>query len=282
MNLLQIITDALDPCKTETSLEKVQEHCKRVLEKPIFDELRRNYLPFLKSWFSTYILPDYVHTNKVLFLYETRCHENLEFLLYSSIYFAQGWGLHIVCSETNKEFILEILKHNANAAYIQVLDETGVGYVENRNSYNAFMKTPAFWNSFPESKHWILTIEVDSYLRKPIPIEALNYSYCGACWAWKDGPGGGGITLRSIQAMKDICARFPTLADEIWPQDCWAAEGIRQLGYSYNSTFFMESCLQVDAIGVHQWWTFCLPLDDERLWYLNEYMKLDIKELNCP
>ncbi len=280
MDLLQTITDAFETVKEETSLEKVQEHCKIALEKPIFDELRRKYLPFLRTWFANYTLPSYSDTPNILFIYETRCHANLEFILYSSAYFAQGWGLHIICSSSNKDFIVQLLGDKVSNVYIQILSDTVDGYVANRNSYNEFLKSASFWNSFPESKQWILTVEVDSYLRKSIPIsEMLTYAYCASCWSWKDGPGGGGITLRSIQAMKDICAQFPTLADEIWPQDCWASEGIHRLGFAYNSTFFMESCLQADAIGVHQWWTFCVPLDDERLWYLNRYMELDIKEM---
>lgn len=276
MDLLQTILTAYESVSMVSDLENLQMYMRTALEPLIFNELKRKYMGQLQTWYKSYKLPHYDSTDKILFVYETRPHENLAFLLYSLCYFARGWGLHIACKESNRVFVEEILGENTQATHIETLPELCGKYEDERNGYNAFMKSPVFWNGFLETHKWILTAEVDSYLRLPIPEDIFQYDFCASLWSWKEGPGGGGITLRSIPAMQTICRELPLLEKQVWAQDCWASEGIKQLGYSYNPTYFMESCLQHEAVGVHQWWSFCIPLSDERLSFFNSYITLKI------
>jgi hypothetical protein len=274
---VQLIVDACKNPSRFTSYAEFQQYLKHTFHTPIFAELHEKYLGSLRSWFASYRIPDYDTSSNVIFLYETRDHYNLEFLLYNLMYFAQGWGLHIVCSSINLYRIKHILGDMVSHVRIDVLQETSEEYESGLVAYNMYMKSPTFWNSIPDTIKTLLTAEVDSYLRSPILPEMLEIDYCASRWEWEpESPGGGGITVRSVGAMKDICARLPHLAAEVFAQDCWAAEGVKQLGYTYNSTFFMEGCMQEEAIGVHQWWSFSFPMFEERRRCFEKYMILDI------
>ncbi len=277
MSVLQrIVSICTKECRKFSSFDEFQKHLKNELHTPIFMELHTKYLAFFQTWYASYRIPEYSKSSNVIFIYETRNHYNLEFLFYNVMYFARGWGLHVVCSETNYDLIKGILGANISNVRIDIVEDTGE-YGDGLVQYNEYMKTEEFWFSIPDTVRKILTVEVDSYMRYPIVPVMLDIDYCASRWGWDaDSPGGGGITLRSVSAMKDICRRLPELRKEIFAQDCWASEGICRLGYSYNSTFFMEGCLQKEAVGVHQWWSFSYPMFQERLECFKEYMKLHI------
>ena len=62
--------------------QEVNHSFRMKLEKPIFDMLRELYMPTLKkAWFDGHGFS--ANPRHTLFLYETRFHENLEFLLYN-------------------------------------------------------------------------------------------------------------------------------------------------------------------------------------------------------
>lgn len=273
--ILEAVASLPNGVRGDASLHSIR----MFLEKPIFDELHARYLPFFKQWYASYDIPAYDTASNTIFIYETRLHYNLEFLIYNTLYFAPTFGLHLVCSSENHAYLCKILGKNLGRVKLVVLEETAGAYETGRNAYNEFMKSADFWNSIPSRIQCILTAEVDSYMRNPLEDVMLDIDYCASRWTWKpDLPGGGGISLRNVQAMKDICEKLPDLAKEQWAQDCWANEGVIRLGKTFNNTFFIESWLQPEAVGVHQWWTFCLPLTQERLDCLESYLHLNISK----
>ena len=82
------------------------------LEKPIFDYLKSQYLEKFRKWWDTYTLPSKSKYNIVL--YETRCHSNLEFLIYNLTYFAENYGLILYCSEANYDYIKNTSEEKIN------------------------------------------------------------------------------------------------------------------------------------------------------------------------
>jgi hypothetical protein len=241
-------------------------------EGPIFSHLITKYLPYLKTWWKSYTLPLGSETDKTIVMYETRIMPQLEFHILNTCYFAQGWSLMIYCSQENHDAIRDILKNNRYRATIHILAPSeNTPYV----AYNSFYKTREFWSSIPGE--YALCVEVDSYLRKQIP-DISEYDYICSKWPWhNDLSGGGGITIRKVSAMLEICDKLPEY--EFKPghvnQDQWVAQAVHDLGMKYNNNFFTEASLNENVYGVHQWWTFFNPSSDSIPIY-EKYLELDI------
>jgi len=251
----ELFKDANDILQSSCSAEDALHIFHTQYEKRVFDYLKAKYMRQLDGWWKNYSLPLISETDRCIVLYETRCHSNLEFLIYNLTYFAQGWGLIIYCSVANYEFITRILDHNRFKAMLHVVrnDEGGR---EVRDEYNAFVKSSVFWNSLPCK--YVLMCEMDAYLRKPVPDSVIEYDYACCSWPWyKDLPGGGGISIRTVRGMRRICNELPDLSEKHFAQDCWAAEGSVKLGLRWNNTYFVEAAHNIiDPVGFHNWWTF--------------------------
>ena len=241
------------------------------LEKPIFDYLRAQYLPFLQEWWKTYTLPTATAATNSILMYETRQHENLEFLIYNSTYYCPNWTLTIYCTHQNYAYICDILAHNKDRATIHILTPKAGKYTEDRNAYNIFMKSAQLWASLPFE--YVIIIEMDTYLLRHIPMPLTADYYCAA-WPWlSDVPGGSGISIRKVAVMREICEQLPTLADSVFQQDGWASEGIKELKKTYDNSLFLEAGIVENPVGVHQWWTFIEPFE-EHIQYYARYLTL--------
>lgn len=254
--LATIFNDCYTILRSASSSEDILHKYHFHYQKKIFDYLRAKYLADLRAWWATYTLP--IATDRYIFFYEPRCHENLEFLIYNLTYFARGWGLIIYCSKENYDYITDILKHNKLRALLFIVRDNQGG-PEARNDYNALLMSAEFWNSIPCK--YILTGEMDTYLRKALPDDVVNYDYVCAKWPWHpDSPGGSGLSIRRVEAMKQICCEFPTLSTEIPHQDVWVSTGCSRLKLTYNNRYFVEADHHnKDPVGFHNWWTFFDP-----------------------
>jgi hypothetical protein len=270
-----LFLDLLDIYSESKTPEEFLHKCHINYEQPVFDLLKHKYMDFFKKWWDTYTLPIISETNKSIVIYETRCHINLEFLIYNLTYFARGWGLIIYCSKDSHRFICDILKHNRFRAILHIVRDDEGGK-EVRDEYNNFVKSSIFWNSIPTE--YVLMCETDTYLRKHIPDNITDYDYVCCKWGWhKDLAGGGGLSFRRVSSMKRICLEHPYL-EKIFAQDSWVAEGCKILNLSYNNTYFVESYHDIpDPIGFHQWWTFINPHTFKTYWKnYSIYLSLDI------
>jgi hypothetical protein len=262
--------------KNDGYIELNQEYCNAnriVYEKLIFDFLKSNYMDFLREFWASYTLPNCRDTKNAVFIYETREHENLEYVIYSTLFYSPNWTLVIYCSEANYEIVCGILGHNKEHADIRLI-ETARDYVQDKVGYNIFMKTAQLWVSLPYK--YVLTIEMDAYLLRHIPEELDSDYYCSE-WPWNNEfAGGGGLTIRNVSMMQRICTELPHLEGEIEPQDCWAVVGLKELCGSANNILFTESVPHENPVGVHQWWTFIWPHADIIQLYSN-YLMLKVK-----
>ena len=248
------------------------ENARTVLEPQVFSVMRR-YLETLRSWWRSHSLQK---SSKSIVIYETRCHEQLEFLILNCCYFASEWALTIFCSEENYDFLCSILGSNREKARIIVRRKHEGEYSAEREEYNQFLISKEFWTMMSDFGYThVLMAEVDSYLCDHVEtIDSLyEYDYIASRWNWMDAPGGGGLSIRRVSKMLELC----DIPIDAKMQDCWASEGIQRVGGIVNNTIFAESCFLEKAWGTHQWWAFVTSetLQSKRDIY-EEYMRLNL------
>jgi hypothetical protein len=254
VNVFETILKKASPFKNS---EEFYHTCRTTLDTPIFQFLNQHYGSiFNKFWNETNTIPS--ESNKGIVFVERREHPNLEFCLQNAAYYARGFTIHIVCSKANLEFIKKICGSQLENIHLHV-EWDNVGTPEQgRLEYNELLKTRRFWEMF--SEEYILTMETDSYLLKPIPASIFQYDYIASKWPWlPTEPGGGGLSWRKVSMMLDIYDRSSSNPPM---QDSFASDGVKLLGYTYpdiqtNMNYFTEALCSPSAIGTHQWWTFC-------------------------
>jgi hypothetical protein len=241
-------------------------HASRLLlEDEVFAALRTAYISPLRTWWQTHVIPK--NPTKSIVIYETRRHPQLEFLILNCAHYASTWGLTLFCSEENHYHILEILGHNAQHARVIVQRQKEGDYTQERDTYNTFTTSRTMWemlDSFGFTH--VLLAEVDAYLLDHLEtIQDLEeYDYVASEWSWSTKePGGGGLSIRRVRKMLELCDYWDSQQSIPTMQDCWASKGIECLQGKYSHRFFAESALLEKAWGVHQWWSFIHPLNDE-------------------
>jgi len=256
--MLKVFAGYTKPAGTITDKEK---HEKRmVLEPRVFTLLKETYMATLKNFWASYSVP-FSAENRVVIV-ERRIHPNLEFILYNAAYFARGWGITVVCSDLNIEYIKGLLNKDQHSAVhlvtmFQGNPEPSVGKTE----YNMLLQSKEFYEALPSEG--LLLMEMDTYLRKQIDPKILSYDYVACPYSWDESMSGGGLSFRRRSVMLDICKSYDQLE---LAQDIFACKGIQALGYTMpcfeeGVKYFSESALYEDPVGVHQWWTFVGPDD---------------------
>ena len=246
-------------------------------EVAVFDILKKRYGYELEHFWDTHSPPKL--SNKAFVIVERRCHPNLEFVLQNMFYFGRDWSIYVFCSQQNLEFCRAICGKNKYAVNIIPIFDKVVSAEEGVREYNQLLQEYFFWEKI-EAEH-ICVMETDSYLRKPIPEELLEYDYVGTPWGWDlKSPGGSGLTLRRRSAMLAICSS----CKKTEMQDSFVAQGLQELklrwlpAKPYGVATFVESYFTEDPVGVHQWWTFVFNrfLYNQSLSIVWDYMMFDI------
>jgi len=228
----------------------------------IYDILKQRYGAVLHAFWKGYEPP--LTSDRAFVIVERRCHPNLWFILRNIAYFGKGWSIYLFCSKQNYDYCAAILGKNLKNVHLRVIFETHVDSATGVIEYNELLKKLSFWEQI--SAEHLCVFEMDCYLRRPIPDELLAYDYVGTPWTWNvKSPGGSGLTLRKRSVMLDICRKKEPGALQ---QDCFAAEGICELGYEFlhaseGREYFVESCITENPVGVHQWWTFFSKISKE-------------------
>jgi hypothetical protein len=250
-------------------------HQKRIiLEEHIFTILKAKYLKPLQIFWDSYKVPRV--SDKCIVIIERRVHPNMEFILKNAAYFARGWSIAVVCSDINIEYIRGILKDNAEAVHLIQMFEGNPDPATGKNEYNYLLQDSQFYTSLPSEN--LLLMEMDTYLRKPIPDTLLKYDYVASPYSWDEGISGGGLSFRKRSTMIDICSNYQC---HVAAQDIYACSGIKALGYSRppfeeEIQYFSESCLYEDPVGFHQWWTFFEIIEQKDDTIYRNYMTLEM------
>lgn len=260
--------------QTADEMNDTLRHQKRIkLEPLIFDILKKKYGAVLDRFWDT--KGPSTDPDKCILLIERRIHENLEFCIKNAAYFGRGWSLALVCSDMNFEYIKAILgKHFLNV-FLLPLFQGSPGRDQAREEYNQLLMNSAFYKSLPW-KH-ILTMQTDSYFRKPIPDDILKYDYIAAPACWDFDSMVGGLSFRNRDAMIQICSEFK---ENIPSEDLFVDTGAKKLGLRRPSSekaleYVCESVLYDDPVGVHQWWTFFTRDMEDAQEFFHFYLQLE-------
>lgn len=247
--------------ETSEELTAERRHQKRMrLEPLIFDILKRKYQEPLELFYTYYTFP--LHQDKCVVLVERRIHENLYFLLRNIAYFARGWSLCIVCSDVNLAYCRECAGDLVNGITFLPLFKGNPSPEQGKLEYNLLLQDSEFYRMF--SAENLLFMETDSYLRKKVPDDIMDYDYVAAPYEWDMNVAGGGLSFRKRSAMIDICQKKK---EKLPGQDIYICQGVHEFGYKMPEfmkgiTYVSESCFYEDSFAVHQWWTFFF-LDSE-------------------
>jgi hypothetical protein len=139
---------------------------------------------------------------------------------------------------------------------------------------------------FHPDTEYILTIQMDVFIRRKITDDLFVGDYWGAPWAWnEEAAGGGGATVRKVATMLDICSKHQYHGDPAKEgEDIWFCNKIIEDGYEikdieFRATRIMESLSTDDPVLVHQFWTFLSNEDksfDEFVAYIEQILTLDM------
>ncbi len=231
-------------------------HKKRMALDPlIYDILKHKYGQTLEAFWKTHTLS--TKTDSYIVIIERRIHPNLSFVLYNAAYFARKWGIILICSDMNYEYCKELCK--GKQVLIRPLFQGNPEPSIGKNEYNQLLKSADFYESLPGEHH--IFLQVDTYLRKPVPEIWKQYDYVASPYEWDETSAGGGFSYRKKSSMIAICKSQPNVVHD---EDAYICQGLKQLDmkmppFEEAITYSIESCIYEDPIGVHQWWTFFFP-----------------------
>ena len=260
------------------SKEAFLHRCRVELEPFVYSYLNQTYGAALSAYWNSCTIP--LVSTKAIVIVERRCHPNLAFTLQNAVYFARGYAVHIICSQANREYVETICGSQLASIHIHVA-YTNIGTVESgKREYNALLKTYGFWTTFTED--YLLCMETDSYLLRPLPPVVYDYAYVASLWHWiPEQAGGGGITHRKRSFMEEICT-IESL-QKIEMQDTFASEGLLLKGYPVIQNIFGETTIEYTTVGTHQWWTFACGVPHAlRKEYISFLLTLEIDSTPLP
>lgn len=211
----------------------------------MLEESWKSYQPPLESEYAYVIV-------------ERRAHPHFWFMLRNMAWAAPYMSVYLFCSNDNREFIESLLGDKASFFHICEVFKGDVSREEGKIGYNRLLTDYRFYETIRAK--YILTIQMDNVIRRPIPKSLFVGDYWGNVWAWNSGaPGGGGATVRRVQAMIELCRKYSPDPNEHFPylEDAWIAE--RTLDYpslEFRKTHIMENTPSENPIILHQFWTF--------------------------
>lgn len=267
------------------SIPERMSHLRNRLEPYIYNYLSVNHYGMLNEAWASYKPP--LNSKHVFAIIERRCHPNFDFVLKNLAWANPNMALYIFCSDTNEDFIYSLLGDKAaNVTIIQAF--TGnVCVQEGRDDYNRLLTSPWMYECFADDAEYVLTIQMDVFIRRAVTPEIFVGDYWGACWKWDPSRGGGGgSTIRKISTMREICLASANSADPVKEgEDSWMSDMIIKGGYSIPDVDFrcmhiMESIYVTNPVVVHQFWSYIDSILDasheEALGFLKGILSFDI------
>ena len=241
------------------SIPERMSHLRNRLEPYIYNYLSVNNYGMLNEAWASYNPP--LNSKNVFAIIERRCHPNFDFVLKNIAWANPDMALYIFCSDENENFILSLLGEKAaNITLVQAF--TGnVSVKEGRDDYNRLLSSSWMYECFADDAEYVLTVQMDVFIRRPVRPEIFVGDYWGAAWKWAPSRGGGGgSTIRKISSMREICSvPYGDPVEE--GEDSWISDMIVKKGYTmpdldFRSMHIMESIYVTNPVVVHQFWSY--------------------------
>ena len=245
---------AITPEEYKKYNEKTLDYYRNYFEPYIYQYLTWHYGPKLDAFWKTHEFP--VKSKYAWVMVERRAHPNIWFLLRNIAWAGPHMSLYIFCSNMNSNFIIDILGDKKNVHVIPWF-EGFVSRDEGKEQYNRTFKMADFYKVI--DAEYIVTIQTDCFFRKKIPYSIFVGDYYGAPWGWSPNEaGGGGITVRRLEAMIQLTTQLPYSEGA---EDAWIGHGVQAIDghippIEFRSQIFSENFPVSDPIGVHQFWSF--------------------------
>ena len=198
--------------------------------------------------------------NLSLVIVEPREHPWMRAVLHNvaRVYGGSGAQLYIFHGTQNKEFVDAIIG-GWTGVQLRSVGKDNFSIFD----YDDLLTSPSFYDSFPTSH--CLVFQTDVLLRRRVPSKFFEFDYVGAPWP-KPPPadivdgratyrhsglkcvGNGGFSLRSVPAMRDLCANcsWKEMADKRFAEQPKDATGVplnaKVKADSPNTYFVDEDC----------------------------------------
>lgn len=251
------------------------------LEPFVFSFLQANYGPALDTLWQTHTFPK--QSKRAFVIVERRCHPNWWFLLRNLAWAGPEFSLYIFCSDQNIDFLTHLLGSKCESVHLIPLFKGLASKAEGVKQFNLAMTNPEVYAMI--DAEYCITVQLDTYFVQKIPEWIFQGDYYGAPWGWEpQSAGGGGMTLRKISTMKEICSHGP-LTNGIGAEDKALGDTAEKCGFTippfqFRLHVFLENLfLGQRPIGIHQWWTFIdsLPTDNTAFRaHLERLLRLDV------
>ena len=230
-----------------------------ILEPYIYNYLLVSYGPALDKFWQTYTPPK--KAENAFVIVERRPHPNFWYILRNIAWAAPQMSVYIFCSDENEDFIRTLLGNKAEHYNIVRAFQGNPPREKAIQDYNNFYTD--YRNYEMMDAKYIMTVQMDIFVRRKLDMNMFMTDYYGNPWAWKqEDPGGGGATVRRVAKMIEICRRWrpdPSVDCPI-SEDGWINEKIIECGtwphVGIRGTVFMETLLQNNPYVVHQTWSF--------------------------
>ena len=255
--------------KANGNSAKALSNIRNKLEPFVFGALEQQYGHKLTTFWKTYTPP--IKAKKAFMITEGRIHPNLWFILRNIAWAGPDMSVYIFCSDQNFPYIMELLGDKAKHFNVIVAFNGDPPKEQAMQEYNNFMTSYTTYQLI--DAEYVMTIQMDVYVRKRLEDHLFRYHYMACRWAWKSDEPGGAVSVRNISKMIELCQKArpdltvncPIPEDEfinrlIMANNCQQApvmENIENLLESIHVFNTQQgSRLITDPYFVHQAWTF--------------------------
>lgn len=104
--------------------------------------------------------------------------------------------------------VSDVLNSHIVSTPARPISITRRGDINSVEDYNFLLTHYDFWNELSEHYDYALIFQTDSRLLKKGIEKYYSFDYVGSPWQFQKTGGNGGLSLRKIPAMKDICLKF--------------------------------------------------------------------------
>ena len=226
-------------------MTKSNEESKKIWEQFLIEEYVKHvdYTPYIPK-----------ETEHYAVIIEPRIHPDLLTVIKSTMYHLNEtdsnikWGLQIFHGNQNKDIVENIQSSLTNV----VLTNMGVDNFTH-TQHSRYMESVEFWEQVKGIK--ALIFQTDSLLLRGGIDDFLEYDYVGAPWRKpkeNQWVGNGGLSLRTISKMIEICENNPVTEDIL--EDIYFMKYMKGIGVADIETamkFSMEDVFSPNPLGVH-------------------------------
>ena len=188
---------------------------------------------------------------------EPRKHKALGFVLKNFLNnLSDEWNIILFHGIENEEYIDELFRSDLKG-FINRLNKIKLN-IENLsiNQYSALLKSPSFYKCI--GTEICLIFQVDTLiLNKDLIKRFLEYDYVGAPWI-NGVVGNGGLSLRRISKMIEICERVPHNIINHPNEDLYFSYqniiALNRPSFQDAQTFSVETVFHEKSFGIHAPW----------------------------